>query len=45
MHFKGQRRLGLSVNLLQRSLAVEVDGTWVMSVPDVQKKVRFSTAL
>jgi transcription antitermination factor NusG len=30
--FKGRRRLVLSVNLLQRSVAVEVDGAWVIPI-------------
>ena len=33
LDFKGQRRLVLSVTLLQRSVAVEVDGAWVMAIP------------
>ncbi len=45
LYFKGQRRLVLSVTLLQRSLAVEVDGTWVIPIPHAEKKVRFSTTL
>ena len=32
--FKGERRLVLSVSLLQRSVAVEVDGAWVTSLPE-----------
>jgi transcription antitermination factor NusG len=31
--FKGRHRLVLSVTLLQRSVAVEVDGAWVISIP------------
>jgi transcription antitermination factor NusG len=33
LDFKGQRRLVLSVTLLQRSVAVEVDGAWVVPIP------------
>ena len=32
LSFKGHRRLVLSVTLLQRSVAVEVDGAWVQAV-------------
>jgi transcription antitermination factor NusG len=32
LNFKGQHRLVLSVTLLQRSIAVEVDSAWVSSV-------------
>ncbi len=31
--FKGRHRLVLSVTLLQRSVAVEVDGAWVIPIP------------
>lgn len=31
--FKGRNRLVLSVSLLQRSVAVEIDGDWASSVP------------
>ena len=31
--FKGRHRLVLSMTLLQRSVAVEVDGAWVISIP------------
>jgi len=31
--FKGQHRLVLSVTLLRRSVAVEVDSAWVISIP------------
>jgi transcription antitermination factor NusG len=34
LEFKGEHRLVLSVSLLQRSVAVEVDGAWVTSVPE-----------
>lgn len=33
LNFKGRYRLVLSVSLLQRSVAVEVDSSWVTSVP------------
>lgn len=33
LNFKGRCRLVLSVSLLQRSVAVEVDSAWVTSVP------------
>src|SRR6202022_4267789 len=33
LNFKGQHRLVLSVTLLQRSVAVEVEADWVKSVP------------
>lgn len=33
LNFKGRYRLVLSVSLLQRSVAVEVDSAWVTSVP------------
>jgi transcription antitermination factor NusG len=33
LDFKGQRRLVLSVTLLQRSVAVEVDDAWVIPIP------------
>jgi transcription antitermination factor NusG len=33
MDFKGHHRLVLSVTLLQRSVAVEVDGAWVIPIP------------
>ena len=33
LHVKGQRRLVLSVTLLQRSVAVEVDDAWVVPTP------------
>jgi len=33
LDFKGRHRLVLSVTLLQRSVAVEVDGAWVISIP------------
>ena len=32
--FKGEHRLVLSVTLLQRSVAVEVEGDWVTSLPE-----------
>jgi len=34
LNFKGEHRLVLSVTLLQRSVAVDVDGAWVTSLPD-----------
>ena len=34
LDFKGEHRLVLSVTLLQRSVAVEVDGAWVTSLPE-----------
>src|SRR5437588_5498880 len=33
LNFKGRYRLVLSVSLLQRSVAVEVDSAWVTSIP------------
>jgi transcription antitermination factor NusG len=33
MDFKGRHRLVLSVTLLQRSVAVEMDGAWVIPIP------------
>lgn len=33
LDFRGQRRLVLSVTLLQRSVAVEVDDAWVVPIP------------
>src|SRR5438309_11626283 len=33
LDFKGRHRLVLSVTLLQRSVAVEIDGAWVISIP------------
>ena len=33
LNFKGRSRLVLSVSLLQRSVAVEVDGEWVTPIP------------
>ena len=33
LYVKGQRRLVLSVSLLQRSVAVEVDSAWVVPIP------------
>ncbi len=32
LHFKGRHRIVLSVMLLQRSVAVEIDGAWVSSI-------------
>jgi transcription antitermination factor NusG len=37
LNFKGQHRLILSVTLLQRSVAVEVDSSWVNPVPDYDR--------
>jgi transcription antitermination factor NusG len=34
LNFKGQQRLVLSVTLLQRAIAVEVDGAWVQPISD-----------
>jgi transcription antitermination factor NusG len=31
--FKGRHRIVVSVNLLQRSVAAEIDGAWVVAVP------------
>ena len=33
MEVKGRHRLVLSVTLLQRSVAVEVDDTWIRPIP------------
>jgi transcription antitermination factor NusG len=39
VHIKGARRLVLSVTLLQRSVALEVDGAWVISAADDKRSV------
>jgi transcription antitermination factor NusG len=36
IHFKGSHRVVLSISLLQRSVAVEIDQTWIESVEPVK---------
>lgn len=42
VYIKGARRLVLSVTLLQRSVALEVDGAWVISATDDKRATTLS---